>query len=103
MAGADVRQGNTRHTTSIDITHDKYQLNTLLCARFFSCIPWRSELDLNNQTSVSFLLLEVMDGDPAVEPELDSFSLVLPLPYRVGIIVVLGEENSPTAAHCNMR
>jgi hypothetical protein len=31
-----------------------------------------------------------MDGDPAVEPELDSFSLVLPLPYRVAIIIVLG-------------
>ncbi|KAL1302239.1 hypothetical protein AAFC00_002663 [Neodothiora populina] len=31
-----------------------------------------------------------MDGDPAVEPELDSFSLVLPLPYRVALIIVLG-------------
>ncbi|KAK5061558.1 hypothetical protein LTR84_008102 [Exophiala bonariae] len=31
-----------------------------------------------------------MDGDPAVESEIDSFSLVLPLPYRVAIIVVLG-------------
>ena len=31
-----------------------------------------------------------MDGDPAVEPELDSFSLVLPLPYRVAIVLVLG-------------
>ena len=31
-----------------------------------------------------------MDGDPAVEPEVDSFSLVLPLPYRVAIIIVLG-------------
>lgn len=31
-----------------------------------------------------------MDGDPAVEPELDSFSLTLPLPYRVALIVVLG-------------
>ncbi|KIV91669.1 hypothetical protein, variant [Exophiala mesophila] len=31
-----------------------------------------------------------MDGDPAVEPEIDSFSRVLPLPYRVAIIVVLG-------------
>ncbi|KAI1872877.1 uncharacterized protein JN550_003751 [Neoarthrinium moseri] len=30
-----------------------------------------------------------MDGDPAVEPELDSFSLTFPLPYRVGFIVVL--------------
>lgn len=31
-----------------------------------------------------------MDGDPAVEPELDSFSLTFPLPYRVALIVVLG-------------
>ncbi|CAL3961868.1 hypothetical protein PZA11_000814 [Diplocarpon coronariae] len=31
-----------------------------------------------------------MDGDPAVEPELDSFSLSLPLPYRVALLVVLG-------------
>jgi hypothetical protein len=34
-----------------------------------------------------------MDGDPAVEPELDSFSLTLPLPYRVALIIVAG--NSP--------
>lgn len=31
-----------------------------------------------------------MDGDPAVEPEVDSFSLFLPLPYRVAFITVLG-------------
>jgi hypothetical protein len=31
-----------------------------------------------------------MDGDPSVEPELDSFSLTLPLPYRVALIIVLG-------------
>ncbi|KAG8623089.1 hypothetical protein KVT40_008065 [Elsinoe batatas] len=31
-----------------------------------------------------------MDGDPAVEDELDSFSLFLPLPFRVGLIIVLG-------------
>lgn len=31
-----------------------------------------------------------MDGDPAVEPEVDTFSLFLPLPYRVAIIIVLG-------------
>ncbi|KAH0499302.1 hypothetical protein TgHK011_006505 [Trichoderma gracile] len=30
-----------------------------------------------------------MDGDPAVEPQLDAFSLVFPLPYRVGFIVTL--------------
>lgn len=32
-----------------------------------------------------------MDGDPAVEPQLDSFSLTFPLPYRVAFIVVLGK------------
>jgi hypothetical protein len=32
-----------------------------------------------------------MDGDPAVAPELDSFSLSFPLPYRVGFIITLGE------------
>lgn len=31
-----------------------------------------------------------MDGDPAVEPEIDGFSRVLPLPYRVALIIVLG-------------
>lgn len=31
-----------------------------------------------------------MDGDPAVKPELDSFSRLLPLPYRVALIIVLG-------------
>ncbi|KGQ10421.1 Protein ERD1 2 [Beauveria bassiana D1-5] len=31
-----------------------------------------------------------MDGDPRVEPQLDSFSLTFPLPYRVGFIVTLG-------------
>ncbi|KAI1394154.1 EXS-domain-containing protein [Hypoxylon trugodes] len=30
-----------------------------------------------------------MDGDLAVEPELDSFSLTFPLPYRVAFIIVL--------------
>lgn len=33
-----------------------------------------------------------MDGDPAVEPQLDSFSLTFPLPYRVAFIVVLGKD-----------
>ena len=31
-----------------------------------------------------------MDADPAVEPALDTFSLILPLPYRIAVIVVLG-------------
>ena len=31
-----------------------------------------------------------MDRDPHVENELDSFSLFLPLPFRVGIIIVFG-------------
>lgn len=31
-----------------------------------------------------------MDGDPAVESQLDGFSLVLPLPYRVALIIVMG-------------
>ncbi|KJZ73660.1 hypothetical protein HIM_06993 [Hirsutella minnesotensis 3608] len=30
-----------------------------------------------------------MDGDPAVEPQLDSFSVIFPLPYRVGFIITL--------------
>ena len=34
-----------------------------------------------------------MDGDPAVESELDTFSLILPLPYRVAVILVLGMHN----------
>lgn len=35
-----------------------------------------------------------MDGDPAVEPEVDSFSRFLPLPYRVAIILVSGGRNA---------
>ena len=31
-----------------------------------------------------------MDGDPFVEPELDTLGLFLPLPFRVAIILVLG-------------
>lgn len=31
-----------------------------------------------------------MDLDPVVEPEIDSFSLILPLPYRCAILIVLG-------------
>lgn len=31
-----------------------------------------------------------MDGDPAVEPELDTFSLTFPLPYRIAFVLVLG-------------
>lgn len=38
-----------------------------------------------------------MDGDPAVEPQLDSFSLTFPLPYRVAFIVVLGKDRALTA------
>lgn len=38
-----------------------------------------------------------MDGDPAVEPELDTFSLILPLPYRVALILVLGNTTSLAA------
>ncbi len=30
------------------------------------------------------------DPDPVVEPTLDRFSRVLPLPYRVAFIIVLG-------------
>lgn len=31
-----------------------------------------------------------MDFDPGEEPQLDAFSVALPLPYRVAIIVMLG-------------
>jgi hypothetical protein len=32
-----------------------------------------------------------MDGDPSIEPELDTLGLFLPLPYRVAFIIVLGK------------
>ena len=35
-----------------------------------------------------------MDEDPAVEPELDAFSLILPLPYRIAVIFVLGNSHA---------
>lgn len=44
-------------------------------------------------TSASVEYVYGMDGDPAVEPELDTFSLILPLPYRVAVILVLGIAN----------
>ena len=31
-----------------------------------------------------------MEADPAVEPALDTVSLLLPLPYRIAVIIVLG-------------
>ena len=31
-----------------------------------------------------------MEQDPAVESGLDTFSLILPLPYRIAVIFVLG-------------
>ena len=31
-----------------------------------------------------------MEADPAVEPALDTVSLLLPLPYRISVIFVLG-------------
>lgn len=40
-----------------------------------------------------------MDGDPTVEPELDAFSRVLPLPYRVAIILVCGRIPSGPGLH----
>lgn len=36
-----------------------------------------------------------MDDDPAVEPGLDAFSLWVPLPFRIGTIIVLGSFFSP--------
>lgn len=47
-----------------------------------------SQLSLSTSASVEYVY--GMDGDPAVEPELDTFSLILPLPYRVAVILVLG-------------
>lgn len=35
-----------------------------------------------------------MDGDPGVEPALDGISLILPLPYRVAIILVAGKKHA---------
>lgn len=33
-----------------------------------------------------------MNGDPAVDPVIDGFSRILPLPYRVSLIIVLGRK-----------
>ncbi|KAF7560871.1 hypothetical protein G7046_g3273 [Stylonectria norvegica] len=41
-----------------------------------------------------------MDGDPAVAPELDSFSLTFPLPYRVGFIATLAVWGWGINLHC---
>lgn len=51
-----------------------------------SILPRQSFFPFNAALSSAI----TMDGDPAVEPELDSFSLTLPLPYRVACVVVLG-------------
>lgn len=64
-------------------THETSPLGeTLLSARDAPCTYRRKYLD--------GYLGEKMDADAAVEPELDSFSLILPLPYRVALILVLG-------------
>lgn len=36
-----------------------------------------------------------MDGDPAGQSALDSFSLTFPLPYRIGFIITLGTPKPP--------
>lgn len=41
-----------------------------------------------------------MDGDPAVESELDTFSLLLPLPYRIAVIFVLGTHHLLAIVQC---
>lgn len=43
-----------------------------------------------------------MDGDPAVEPELDAFSLLLPLPYRIAVILVLGMRYPLPTSQCSV-
>ena len=53
------------------------------------CDSARDSLNVNSCTH-SNKGSAVMDGDPAVETQLDGFSLVLPLPYRVALIIVLG-------------
>jgi hypothetical protein len=40
--------------------------------------------------TVTNLNAHTRDGDLAVEPEIDGFSRILPLPYRVALIIVLG-------------
>lgn len=35
-----------------------------------------------------------MDEIPVLEPELDTFSLILPLPYRIAVTFVLGTSAS---------
>lgn len=37
-----------------------------------------------------------MEANPAVEPALDTVSLLLPLPYRIAVILVLGMR------HCDL-
>lgn len=41
-----------------------------------------------------------MNSDPAVDPGLDSFSLVFPLPYRVGFIITLAVWGWGINLHC---
>lgn len=57
-------------------------------------IPAPVALWIDPSFDAAFKQTITMDGDPAVEPELDSFSLTLPLPYRVALVVVLGTFSS---------
>ena len=41
-----------------------------------------------------------MEADPAVEPELDTVSLILPLPYRIAVIFVLGMHHCSLNLRC---
>jgi len=62
-------------------------------AAFVSLLPEQHVFTPTEECSVLH-----MDGDPLVEPELDSFSRFLPLPYRVAIIFVCGNETVPMHA-----
>lgn len=58
--------------------------------RFGSLRPTPAIPSQLKESDAVFQSVITMDGDPAVENELDSFSRTLPLPFRVALIIVLG-------------
>ena len=71
------------------IHHETLALNTI-CHSFHSILCYSICCGVCTEHASP-----TMDGDPAIEPYLDTFSLILPLPYRIAVIFVLGMHLLP--------
>lgn len=91
---AQVTVANAKHTIDLpSCTHapntqanKTLSLQSLLCIKAWYYSIFQAITTVRNGQRVS-----KMDGDPEAELELDGFTLILPLPYRVAIILVAGK------------